>query len=110
MVTNGGYGAVQKALSRGVPLVVAGVTEDKPEVAARVAWCGAGVNLRTGTPTAAAVATAVRAVLAADRYRVAARRLQRSYAAVDTDARVVELLENLRVLPVAPAEGADRHQ
>ena len=51
MVTNGGYGAVQRALSMGVPLVVAGNTEDKPEVAARVAWTGAGINLRTGTPT-----------------------------------------------------------
>jgi UDP:flavonoid glycosyltransferase YjiC (YdhE family) len=48
MVTNGGYGAVQRALSTGIPLVVAGNTEDKPEVAARVAWSGAGVNLRTG--------------------------------------------------------------
>ena len=55
MVTNGGYGAVQRALSTGVPLVVAGNTEDKPEVAARVAWTGAGINLRTGTPTAGAV-------------------------------------------------------
>ena len=52
MVTNGGYGAVQRALATGVPLVVAGNTEDKPEVAARVAWSGAGINLRTGTPTA----------------------------------------------------------
>ena len=52
MVTNGGYGAVQRAVSTGVPLVVAGNTEDKPEVAARVAWSGAGINLRTGTPTA----------------------------------------------------------
>ncbi len=48
MVTNGGYGAVQRALSMGVPLVVAGNTEDKPEVAARVAWTGAGVNLQDG--------------------------------------------------------------
>ena len=60
MVTNGGYGAVQRALSAGVPLVVAGNTEDKPEVAARVTWSGAGINLRTGTPTATAVRTAVR--------------------------------------------------
>ena len=63
MVTNGGYGAVQRALSMGVPLVVAGNTEDKPEVAARVAWTGAGVNLRTGTPTPSAVRAAVREVL-----------------------------------------------
>jgi hypothetical protein len=45
MITNGGYGAVQRALSTGVPLVVAGNTEDKPEVAARVAWSGAGIDL-----------------------------------------------------------------
>ena len=50
MVTNGGYGGVQIALSYGVPLVVAGTTEDKPEVAARVAWSGAGINLKTATP------------------------------------------------------------
>jgi len=37
MITNGGFGGVQHALSFGVPLVVAGTTEDKPEVAGRVA-------------------------------------------------------------------------
>ena len=40
--------------------VVAGSTEDKPEVAARVAWSGAGVNLRSGSPSAARVRRAVR--------------------------------------------------
>jgi UDP:flavonoid glycosyltransferase YjiC (YdhE family) len=39
--------------------VVAGTTEDKPEVAARVEWSGTGVNLRTGTPHAADVRAAV---------------------------------------------------
>ena len=51
MVTNGGYGGVQQALAHGVPLVVAGDSEDKPEVAARVRWSGTGVDLRTGRPT-----------------------------------------------------------
>ena len=37
MVTNGGYGGVQLALAHGVPLVVAGNTEEKGEIAARVA-------------------------------------------------------------------------
>ena len=53
MVTNGGYGGVQQALAHGVPLVVAGDSEDKPEVAARVHWSGAGVDLRTGRPSPA---------------------------------------------------------
>jgi MGT family glycosyltransferase len=96
MVTNGGYGAVQKALSFGVPLVVAGDTEDKPEVAARVAWSGAGVNLRTGRPGADAVARAVRRVLHEPGYRAAAGRLRASYAAAgDAAARAADHLDRL---------------
>ena len=41
-VTNGGYGGVHVALEHGVPVVAAGRTEDKPDVAARIAWSGAG--------------------------------------------------------------------
>jgi len=63
MVTNGGYGGVQQALANGVPLVVAGDSEDKPEVAARVRWSGTGIDLRTGRPTPGQIATAVRRVL-----------------------------------------------
>ncbi|MFI2754215.1 glycosyltransferase [Cellulomonas sp. P22] len=74
-VSNGGYGGVHFALEHGVPLVVAGATEDKVEVTARVAWSGAGLNLRTHQPTPAAVRTAVRTVLADHRYRRAAARL-----------------------------------
>lgn len=69
MVTNGGYGGVHYALEHGVPIVVAGRTEDKVEVSARVAWSGAGIDLRTDTPTPEQVRDAVRTVLAIDRYR-----------------------------------------
>lgn len=64
MVTNGGYGGVQMALRAGVPLVIAGGSEEKPEIAARVAWSGVGVDLRTRTPKAKAVRAAVDRVLA----------------------------------------------
>jgi len=37
-VTNGGYGSVNQAMSFGIPLVAAGLTEDKADVNARVAW------------------------------------------------------------------------
>jgi len=63
LVTNGGYGGVQQALSHGIPLVVAGRTEDKAEVAARVAWSGTGIDLKTGRPTPAQLRKAVREVL-----------------------------------------------
>jgi UDP:flavonoid glycosyltransferase YjiC (YdhE family) len=83
MVTNGGYGGVQQALANGVPLVVAGDSEDKPEVAARVQWSGAGVNLHTGRPSPAMVARAVRRVLSRDSYRHRAQALQAEIAATD---------------------------
>jgi len=75
LVTNGGYGGVHYALENSVPLVVAGLTEDKIEVTARVGWSGAGINLRTNAPTAEALGVAVRRVLATDSYREAATRI-----------------------------------
>ncbi|HYO00520.1 MAG TPA: nucleotide disphospho-sugar-binding domain-containing protein [Mycobacterium sp.] len=95
MITNGGYGAVQRALMTGVPLIVAGNTEDKPEVAARVEWFGAGVNLRTGVPTAGVVRRAVRQVLEDDAYRTAARNLQCAYARRDGVAEIAVLLDQV---------------
>ncbi|KQM59549.1 hypothetical protein ASE64_09390 [Agreia sp. Leaf210] len=92
VVTNGEFGEVQAALAAGSPLVVAGSTEDKPEVAARVSWSGAGVDLRTGTPSADAVGSAVRAVLADERYRARAERFAHGLAGLDTLAIIEEEL------------------
>ena len=50
-VSNGGYGGVQQALAHGVPVAVAGTTEDKAEVAGRVEYAGVGLNLRSHSPT-----------------------------------------------------------
>ncbi len=62
-VTNGGYGGVHYAMEHGVPLVTAGLTEDKIEVTARVAWAGVGVDLHTDKPTPEQLRAAVRRVL-----------------------------------------------
>ncbi|MGX1583916.1 glycosyltransferase [Microbacterium sp. NPDC055502] len=83
LVTNGGYGGVQQALAHGVPIVVAGQTEDKVEVSARVGWSGAGVNLRTNTPASAQIAAAVHRVLAQPSFRVAAERIGTSMRSAD---------------------------
>ncbi len=69
LVTNGGYGGVNQALGFGVPLVVAGDGEDKPEIAARVAWAGAGINLGGKHPAPEQIRAAVQAVLTEPRYR-----------------------------------------
>jgi UDP:flavonoid glycosyltransferase YjiC (YdhE family) len=93
MVTNGGYGGVHQALERGIPLVVAGDTEDKPEVAARVEWSGAGVNLRTGSPRADVVADAVRRVLDDDRFAAASARIGTAIAGSVRASGLVALIE-----------------
>ena len=76
MITNGGYGGVQHALGHGVPLIVAGETSDKAEVAARVDFSGAGIDLGTAAPTPAAIRAAVDRVRDDGRYRAAAARLR----------------------------------
>lgn len=95
MVTNGGYGAINHALSLGVPLVVAGDSEEKPEIAARVAWAGAGINLETARPSPDQIHDAVQAALGESRYRHAAKALQADFArynALDDITAVVERL------------------
>lgn len=95
MVTNGGYGGTQHALAHGVPVVVAGVTEGKNEVAARVAWSGAGIDLRTDTATPAQVRASVRTLLTDPSYRERAGALAERYAAHDGAASAATLIEGV---------------
>ncbi|WP_210480256.1 glycosyltransferase [Naasia sp. SYSU D00948] len=94
-VTNGGYGGVQYALSSGVPIVAAGTTEDKAEVANRISYSGVGINLRTATPRPGQVRDAVRTVLSEPGYRERARELRDELAAHDGPAESAGLLERL---------------
>lgn len=94
MVTNGGYGGVQLALSHGVPLVVWGTSEDKPETAARVAWSGAGLRLSgRRPPRPAEVREAVLEVLRVPRYRERALALAAEYARMDAPRRIVDICD-----------------
>lgn len=95
LVSNGGYGGVHTALAFGVPLVVAGDSEDKPEVAARVAWRGVGVDLRTGRPTQAELREAVERVLGHPDYRANARELAAELAAHRPLEAIAELVGSL---------------
>ncbi|MEV4538548.1 glycosyltransferase [Asanoa sp. NPDC049518] len=92
MVTNGGYGGVQTALYHGVPLVVAGASEDKPEVAARVAWSGTGIDLRTGRPEPAELRLAVRTVLETAAYHDRAGIMAKEISRYDPFAAIAEIV------------------
>ncbi|MFT7835983.1 glycosyltransferase [Saccharothrix sp. BKS2] len=95
MVTNGGFGGVQNALAHGVPLVVGGATEDKPEVAARVARAGVGIDLRTGRPKPEAIRDAVRRVLDVPSFRDRAAAMAAEYAAHDAPGTSADLIEGV---------------
>jgi UDP:flavonoid glycosyltransferase YjiC (YdhE family) len=95
-VTNGGWGGVLASLAAGVPLVVAaGVAGDKPEIAARVARSGAGINLRTGRPKPSAVADAVREILANPSYAKRAREIAAELDQLGGASAAADLLERL---------------
>lgn len=93
VITNGGWGGTLTALSHGIPLVVAGGDLDKPEVAARVAWTGAGVDLRTGTPTVGQIARAYERVTTDPAVRDAASRVGAQLRSLGGAAGAARLLE-----------------
>jgi len=92
LVTNGGYGSVNQALSFGIPIVAAGSTEDKADVNARIAWSGAGIDLKTNNPTPDAIRTAVRTALDTPDCRRHAQRLAAEFATFDSKAETLRLL------------------
>jgi UDP:flavonoid glycosyltransferase YjiC (YdhE family) len=92
LVTNGGYGTVNQALSFGVPLVSAGLTEDKADVNTRIAWAGVGINLATQNPTPAALRGAVRSVLVNPEYRSRAAALAAEFVRIDTTSKIMRIL------------------
>ena len=92
MVTNGGFGTVIQALTAGVPLVVAGATEDKPEVAARVARSGAGIDLKTERPDETMLRSAVSALLDAPGHSAATAALKDAFARHDAGRIVTDQL------------------
>jgi MGT family glycosyltransferase len=95
LVSNGGYGGLHYALAHGVPLVVVGATEEKPELVARVNWSGAGVGMRTQRPRPERLRAAVRRVLSQPGYAGRARELRDELAACGGPPRAAELLERL---------------
>jgi UDP:flavonoid glycosyltransferase YjiC (YdhE family) len=91
-VTNGGYGSVNQAMSFGIPIVSAGLTEDKADVNARIAWSGVGINLATNEPAPQTLREAVRAVLDQSSYRVRAASMANEFAKLDTRSEILRII------------------
>jgi UDP:flavonoid glycosyltransferase YjiC (YdhE family) len=93
LVTNGGYGSVNQALSFGIPIVAAGLTEDKADVNVRIAWSGAGIDLKANRPRPDAIRTAVRTLLDTPDCRRNAKLLALQFASHDSKAIILRLLD-----------------
>jgi MGT family glycosyltransferase len=94
-VTNGGYGSVNQAMSFGVPLVTAGLTQDKADVNARVAWSGVGIDLATNEPTSEALREAVRTVLDKPNYRAQASLMADEFNRIDTRSEILRIVSQV---------------
>jgi UDP:flavonoid glycosyltransferase YjiC (YdhE family) len=94
-VTNGGYGSVNQAMSFGIPLVTAGLTEDKAGVNVRVAWSGVGIDLAANQPTPQALHEAVRTVLDQSGYRLRASQMADEFAGIDTRAEILSTINHV---------------
>jgi MGT family glycosyltransferase len=104
-VTNGGYGSVNQAMSFGIPIVTAGLTEDKADVNARIAWSGVGINLATNEPTPRALSEAVRTVLAKPTYRAHATAMAGEFARLDTRTEMLRIISETARSGKAPGSG-----
>lgn len=96
LVTNGSYGVMSHCVTHGVPMVTAGgVSEDKPEVASRVEFCGLGINLRDALPKSGDLCSAIDRVLTDDKYVARAMQLKKeaeSFGCLETVERELRAL------------------
>jgi len=95
LVTNGGYGGAMQALSQGVPLVCAGLSEFKAEVALCVQRAGAGIDLMTDAPSPRQIRQAVHALLVDPSYRGRAQDLAQQFERHDAAEVLPEVLARL---------------
>ena len=79
-------------MSFGIPIIAAGLTEDKADVNARIAWSGAGINLKSNCPDPDAIRTAVRVAVDNPDCRRNAQRLAVEFAGLDARAEILRLL------------------
>jgi UDP:flavonoid glycosyltransferase YjiC (YdhE family) len=79
-ICNGGYGSVLLSLSKGVPLLVAGVREGKNDVNAHVDYFKAGIDLRTESPKPDAIRRGVERLLREPQWKQNVARLRDEFS------------------------------
>lgn len=91
-VHNGGYGAITHGIAHGVPMVVAGEGQDKPENVRRVRYSGIGVGLGTPRPGVENLKVSLDAVLGDARFKTRVEVLRQETEDLDCFGRVEDAI------------------
>jgi zeaxanthin glucosyltransferase len=94
-ITHAGLNTTLESLSNGVPMVAIPIANDQPGVAARIAWTGTGAVVSLAKTGSSRLRTAVQQVLAEDRYKQNAVRLQAAIRRSGGVSRAADILEQV---------------
>lgn len=93
VITHAGLNTTLEALSRGLPLLCLPITNDQPGVASRVSYLGAGQLVPISRATPARLRRGLEELLADNRYREAAQRLQGEFAGLNGPVMAADIIE-----------------
>lgn len=91
-VHNGGYGATMHGIAHGVPMVIAGDGQDKPENGKRVQFSGLGLDLVTARPSLEHLESAIDMVLSDPKFSHVARSMQKTASQMNCFAAIEEII------------------
>jgi UDP:flavonoid glycosyltransferase YjiC (YdhE family) len=93
-ICNGGYGSVLISLSKGVPVLAAGIREGKNDINAHVDYFGVGIDLRTESPKPADIRRGAERILSEPRWKQSVARLQEELSGYHPNELVEAYLSN----------------
>lgn len=94
MVANGGYGAVQKCLIHGVPMIIAGTSQDKATNGAIADLTGFGISLYSQSPGVDKILSAVDKILGDESYPKKAKELSRAFERYDMQSVFEQVVQD----------------
>ncbi len=93
-ICNGGYGSILLSLSKGVPVLTAGIREGKNDVNAHVDYFRVGIDLRTESPRPADIRRGVERILSEPRWKQNVAQLRDEFSSYDPNELIDAYLSN----------------
>lgn len=108
-ICNGGYGSILLSLTKGVPVLSAGIREGKNDVNAHIRYFGVGIDLRTEQPKPAKIRRAVDTLLRDQSFKANVAGLAAELNSYDPNTIITERLIGAQDLGPRTIRGA-RHR